>query len=68
MTSIELNLFHFAERYSAVFDLRVLEKMVLNYLSTLLENNVKSSGEDVMSAIVPLMKLISLTIIKLISG
>ncbi|PON45781.1 Auxin efflux carrier [Parasponia andersonii] len=40
--------------------------MIARYLTALYENNVNSSGEDVMSAIVPLMKLLTLALIGLV--
>ncbi|KAL5553378.1 hypothetical protein UlMin_040779 [Ulmus minor] len=40
--------------------------MMSRILSELYENNVKSSEEDIMSAIVPLMKLLSLSVIGLV--
>ncbi|KAG6707079.1 hypothetical protein I3842_06G013700 [Carya illinoinensis] len=36
------------------------------YLAALYQNNMKSSGEDLLSAIIPLMKLLSLTVIGLV--
>ncbi|KAF5442330.1 hypothetical protein F2P56_035000 [Juglans regia] len=39
---------------------------MLRYLTALYQNNVKSSGEDLLSAIIPLMKLLSLTVIGLV--
>ncbi|KAF3432225.1 hypothetical protein FNV43_RR26964 [Rhamnella rubrinervis] len=40
--------------------------MIARYVTELYQNNLKSSGEDVMSAIVPLLKLLSLTVIGLV--
>lgn len=36
------------------------------YLTELYQNNMKTSGEDILSAIIPLMKLLSLTVIGLV--
>ncbi|XP_041015240.1 protein PIN-LIKES 2-like [Juglans microcarpa x Juglans regia] len=36
------------------------------YLTALYQNNMKSSGEDLLTAIIPLMKLLSLTVIGLV--
>lgn len=36
------------------------------YLTQLIQNNMKSSGEDMLSAILPLMKVLSLTVIGLV--
>ncbi|KAM6570542.1 hypothetical protein CsatB_018527 [Cannabis sativa] len=40
--------------------------MISRYLNELYQNNVKSSGEDVMSAMMPLMKLLTLTLMGLV--
>ncbi|XP_062111053.1 protein PIN-LIKES 2 [Humulus lupulus] len=40
--------------------------MISRYLTELYQNNVKSSGEDVMSAMLPLIKLLTLTLFGLV--
>lgn len=48
------------------FGLQLPITMISRYLSEFYENNVQSRGEDVRSAIVPLLKLLALTVIGLV--
>lgn len=50
----------------SVTDFRVQKGKMSRYLTELYQNNMKSSGEDLLSAIIPLMKLLALTLIGLV--